>query len=61
MTNPVKKDKPHIAMYIGSLQKCGAERVIVNLADYFFEQGYKVSLVTTYLAPEEYEVKHAAW
>ncbi|MDC7292975.1 glycosyltransferase [Butyrivibrio sp. DSM 10294] len=61
MTNPVKKDKPHIAMYIGSLQKGGAERVMVNLADYFFEQGYKVSLVTTYLAPEEYEVKHAAW
>ncbi len=53
--------KPHIAMYIGSLQKGGAERVMVNLADYFFEQGYKVTLVTTYLAPEEYEVKHAAW
>ncbi len=53
--------KPHIAMYIGSLQKGGAERVMVNLADYFFEQGYKVSLVTTYLAHEEYEVKHAAW
>ena len=48
-------------MYIGSLQKGGAERVMVNLADYFFEQGYKVTLVTTYLAPEEYEVKHAAW
>ncbi|MCR5558725.1 MAG: glycosyltransferase [Butyrivibrio sp.] len=53
--------KPHIAMYIGSLQKGGAERVMVNLADYFFEKGYKVTLVTTYLAPEEYEVKHAAW
>ncbi len=53
--------KPHIAMYIGSLQKGGAERVMVNLADYFFEQGYKVTLVTTYLAPEEYEVKHGAW
>ena len=53
--------KPHIAMYIGSLQKGGAKRVMVNLADYFFEQGYKVTLVTTYLAPEEYEVKHAAW
>lgn len=55
------QNKPHIAMYIGSLQKGGAERVMVNLADYFFEQGWKVSLVTTYLAPEEYEVKHAAW
>ncbi len=48
-------------MYIGSLRKGGAERVMVNLADYFFEQGYKVTLVTTYLADEEYEVKHAAW
>ncbi len=51
----------HIAMYIGSLQKGGAERVMVNLADYFFDQGYKVTLVTTYLADDEYEVRHAAW
>ncbi len=48
-------------MYIGSLQKGGAERVMCNLADYFYEQEYKVTLVTTYLAPVEYEVKHAAW
>jgi glycosyltransferase involved in cell wall biosynthesis len=48
-------------MYIGSLQKGGAERVMVNLADYFFDQGYKVTLVTTYLADDEYEVRHAAW
>ncbi len=53
--------KLHIAMYIGSLQKGGAERVMVNLASYFFEQGHKVTLVTTYLAPEEYQVDHAAW
>lgn len=53
--------KLHIAMYIGSLQKGGAERVMVNLADYFYEAGYKVTLVTTYIAPVEYEVKHAAW
>lgn len=53
--------KKHIAMYIGSLQKGGAERVMSNLADFFFEQGYKVTLVTTYLAPNEYEVRHAAW
>ncbi len=48
-------------MYIGSLQKGGAERVMSNLSDFFFEQGYKVTLVTTYLAPNEYELKHAAW
>ncbi len=54
-------EKKHIAMYIGSLQKGGAERVMANLADYFFEQGYRVTMVTTYLAPVEYELKHAAW
>ena len=48
-------------MYIGSLQKGGAERVMCNLADYFFEEGYRVTLVTTYLAAEEHNVKHAAW
>lgn len=48
-------------MYIGSLQKGGAERVMCNLADFFFEEGYQVTLVTTYLAPEEHEVRHAAW
>ena len=48
-------------MYIGSLQKGGAERVMVNLADYFFDQGYRVTLVTTYLADDEYEVRHASW
>ncbi|RKM59625.1 glycosyltransferase family 4 protein [Butyrivibrio sp. XB500-5] len=59
--NSEVNSKKHIAMYIGSLQKGGAERVMANLADYFFEQGYKVTLVTTYLAANEYEVKHAAW
>ncbi|WP_197026910.1 glycosyltransferase [Butyrivibrio sp. FCS014] len=61
MKNTATNGKKHIAMYIGSLQKGGAERVMSNLADYFFEQGYRVTLVTTYLAPNEYEVKHAAW
>ena len=61
MSSNESNNKKHIAMYIGSLQKGGAERVMTNLADYFFEQGYKVTLVTTYLAPDEYEVKHAAW
>ncbi len=56
-----KDGKKHIAMYIGSLQKGGAERVICNLAEYFWGEGYRVTIVTTYLAPEEYDVKHAAW
>ena len=61
MTTTRFDGKKHIAMYIGSLQKGGAERVMCNLADYFFEEGYKVTLVTTYLAAEEHDVRHAAW
>lgn len=56
-----KNNKMHIALYIGSLQKGGAERVMVNLANYLYEQGHKVTFVTTYLAKEEYQVEHAAW
>ena len=51
----------HIAMYIGSLVKGGAERVMCNLAEYFYEQGYRVTFVTTYLGQEEYDVPHAVW
>lgn len=54
-------DKKHIAMYIGSLQKGGAEHVMVNLAEYFWTQGYHVTLVTTYISDNEYDVPHAAW
>ena len=36
----------HIAMLIGSLTKGGAERVLVNLADYFVNSGYRVTMVT---------------
>ena len=46
----------HIAMYIGSLVKGGAERVMCNLAEYFYSQGYIVTFVTTYLGQEEYDV-----
>ena len=51
----------HIAMYIGSLNKGGAERVLCNLAEYFYSQGYKVTMVTTYLADDEYELPHGTW
>ncbi len=54
-------NNPHIAMYIGSLQKGGAERVMVNLAEYFFSLGWRVTFVTTYLGENEYEVRNAAW
>ncbi len=63
MTEKSKSEnrQKHIAMYISSLQKGGAERVMVNLAEYFYSQGYKVTFVTTYIADVEYEVKDAAW
>ncbi len=48
-------------MYIGSLERGGAERVMSNLAMYFHRCGWEVTLVTTYLAREEYEVVPAAW
>ncbi len=38
----------YICFYIGSLHKGGAERVFVNLAEYFQEKGYRVTMVTQY-------------
>ena len=43
-----------IAFYIGSLHKGGAERVFVNLAEFFLDQGYKVLMVTQYRKENEY-------
>lgn len=48
-----KKTKT-IAFYIGSLAKGGAERVMVNLAEYFYSQGYRVFLVTKLKEQDEY-------
>lgn len=45
-----------IALYISSIGKGGAERVIVNLANYFWSREYKVLLVTTRKEEEEYPV-----
>ena len=45
-----------IALYISSMRKGGAERVIAKLAQYFDEKGYRVVLVTTHKAEIEYEV-----
>ena len=44
----------HIAMLIGALTKGGAERVLVNLADYFVNRGYCVTMVTQYKKENEY-------
>ena len=46
----------HIAFYIGSLHKGGAERVFVNLAEYFQQEGYRVTMVTQYRKEDEYEL-----
>lgn len=54
--------KKHIAFYIGSLHKGGAERVFVNLAEYFLAEGCCVTMVTQYHYPaeEEYELPEGA-
>ena len=49
-----KNAEKKIAFYIGSLRKGGAERVFVNLARYFREEGYRVVMVTQYQKEEEY-------
>lgn len=49
-------DKKHIAMFISSLNKGGSERVLVNLAEYFYGKGYLVTIVTQYRAESEYGI-----
>ncbi|MDE7131549.1 MAG: glycosyltransferase, partial [Lachnospiraceae bacterium] len=49
------RKKKHIAFYIGSLHKGGAERVFVNLAEFFLGEGYQVTMVTQYQYPSEEE------
>ncbi|WP_130836113.1 glycosyltransferase [Lachnoclostridium sp. Marseille-P6806] len=50
---------PNIALFINSLNKGGAERVMANLADYLCERGWQVTLVTQYRRPDEYRLRHA--
>lgn len=47
-----------IAFYIGSLNRGGAERVITNLAEYFYGCGYQVWMITKFRANEEYPVSN---
>jgi len=44
----------HFALYVNSLQKGGAERVMANLADYLVNRGHLVTLVTEYQWEVEY-------
>ncbi|MCR5595925.1 MAG: glycosyltransferase [Lachnospiraceae bacterium] len=55
-----EKTKRHIAFYIGSLSKGGAERVFVNLAKYFLSEGNDVTMITQYVHEDEYELPKGA-
>lgn len=48
--------KKKIALYISSLRRGGAERVMANLAGYFYREGCQVLLVTTRREAAEYEI-----
>lgn len=51
--------KKKVAFYCGSLIKGGAERVFVNLAEYFYKEGYDVCIITQYKKEDEYTVSPA--
>ena len=51
-----EKNAGKVAFYIGSLHKGGAERVFVNLAEYFLNQDYQVLMVTQYQKEDEYQL-----
>lgn len=52
----VQADTKSIVFYIGSLSRGGAERVIVNLAEYFCDHGYRVIIVTKERTHVEYPI-----
>lgn len=56
----MKNGGRHIAFYIGSLSRGGAERVFVNLAAYFLSRGYRVTMITQYQGKDEYELPAGA-
>ena len=55
-----ERNGKHVAFYIGSLKKGGAERVFVNLARYFVSRGYRVTMVTQYEKENEYPLPEGA-
>lgn len=56
MAEKEAKYEGKLAFYIGSLNKGGAERVFVNLAEYFQSRGYQIVMVTQYRKENEYEL-----
>lgn len=55
-----RRSPRHIAFYIGSLSKGGAERVFINLAEYFLSVGYRVTFITQYKYEDEYDLPSGA-
>lgn len=51
-----QNEEKSIAFYIGGLCIGGAERVICNLAEYFYGEGYRVTMVTKVRDEKEYEL-----
>lgn len=49
-----KSEKPKILFYVGNLARGGAQRVIVNLANYFNSLSYPVTIVTAKAEAGEY-------
>lgn len=47
---------PHIAFFISTLGKGGAERVMANLIRYFGNKGYQITVVTQYSVADEYNI-----
>lgn len=45
-----------LAFFINSLNKGGAERTMVHLAEYFFAKGHEVIVVTQYRREQEYAI-----
>lgn len=60
MNNIKKKKERKIVFYISSLAKGGAQRVILNLTESLLFQGHKVTIVTTAVVKNEYELPKGA-
>ncbi|MBQ6733888.1 MAG: glycosyltransferase [Lachnospiraceae bacterium] len=54
-------DAKHIAFYVSSLTRGGTERTFINLAQHLYDQGYRVTFVTSFISRDEYPVPHATW
>lgn len=56
----MEKGGPHIVMLISALRMGGSERVLVNLAEYFLNHGWAVTMVTQYKDQKEYPLDRRA-